>query len=112
MQRTRIQRGGVNLDISSSGKTIWVFRWSITFPDGRRVMRKRVIGTLGKYRSKKSAENAARLFRMNLLDGRTAALATITMRELVAHFLEQELVDRGEEGRAYSTRNRCESVLK
>ncbi len=111
MQRTRIQRGGVNLDISSSGKRIWVFRWRATLPDGRRAMRKRVIGTQEKYRTKAAAENAARGFRMNLLDEGAAALPTITMRDLVAHFCEHEVVDRGEEGKAHSTRNRCESVL-
>ena len=111
MQRTRIQRGGVNLDISSSGKRIWVFRWRVTLPDGRRAMRKRVIGTQEKYRTKAAAENAARVFRMNLLDEGATALTTITMRDLVAHFSEHEMVDRGEEGKAYSTRNRCESVI-
>src|SRR5262250_3069019 len=33
------------------------------------------------------------------------------MKDLVNHFSEHELVDKGEEGRAYSTRDRCESVL-
>src|SRR6202162_2653195 len=33
------------------------------------------------------------------------------MKELVDHFSEHEQVDKGEEGRAYSTRDRCESVL-
>jgi integrase len=32
--------------------------------------------------------------------------------ELVAHFREHELIDLGDEGKAYSTRNRCASVLK
>jgi integrase len=111
MQRTRIQRGGVNLDLSSSGKKIWVFRWRETRPDGRRAPRKRVIGTLEKYPTKNAADNAAKVFRLNLVDRGAAAVATITMQELVAHFSEQELVDKGEEGRAYSTRDRCESVL-
>jgi integrase len=31
--------------------------------------------------------------------------------ELVAHFREHELVDLGDDGKAYSTRNRCNSVL-
>jgi integrase len=31
--------------------------------------------------------------------------------ELVAHFREHELIDLGDEGKAYSTRNRCNSVL-
>jgi integrase len=111
MQRTRIQRGGVNLDTSSSGKKIWVFRWRETRPDGRRAPRKRVIGTLEEYPTKKAAENAARVFRLGLVDRGSAALTKITMQELVTHFCEQEQVDKGEEGRAYSTRDRCESVL-
>src|SRR5689334_23731832 len=31
--------------------------------------------------------------------------------DLVAHFREHELIDLGEEGKSYSTRNRCNSVL-
>lgn len=111
MQRTRIQRGGVNLDVSSSGKSIWVFRWRVTMPDGRRVMRKRLIGSLETYHTKAAAEKAAGVFRMTLLDKGATALTTITIRDLITHFREQELVDRGEEGRAYSTRDRYESVL-
>ena len=111
MQRTRIQRGGVNLDVSSSGKQVWVFRWRETRPDGRRAPRKRVIGTLEEYPTKKSAENAARGFRLNLVDQGAAPPVQITMKELVDHFSEHEQVDKGEEGRAYSTRDRCESVL-
>jgi len=111
MQRTRIQRGGVNLDVSSSGRNVWVFRWRVTMPNGQRVMRKRVIGSLETYRTKTAAEKAAGVFRMTLLDKGATALTTITIRDLVTHFREQELVDRGEEGRAYSTRDRCESVL-
>jgi len=111
MQRTRIQRGGVNLDVSSGGKKIWVFRWRETRLDGRRVLRKRVIGTLEKYPTKEAAEKAARSFRLDLVDRGSAAFVRITMRELVDHFSEHEQVDKGEEGRAYSTRDRCESVL-
>jgi integrase len=111
MQRTRIQRGGVNLDVSSSGKQVWVFRWRETRPDGRRAPRKRVIGTLEEYPTKKAAENAARGFRLDLVDQGSAALVQITMKELVDHFSQHEQVDKGEEGRAYSTRDRCESVL-
>lgn len=94
MQRTRIQRGGVNLDVSSSGEQIWVFRWRETRPDGRRVPRKRVIGTLEEYPTKKAAENAARGFRLNLVDQGSAALVQITMKELVDHFSEHEQVTK------------------
>jgi integrase len=74
-------------------------------------MRKRVIGRLEQHHTKNAAEKAARVFRMNLIDQGTAAVTTITMRDLVAHYREHELVGRGEEGKAYSTRDRCESVL-
>jgi integrase len=35
----------------------------------------------------------------------------VVIGELVAHFREHELIDLGEEGKAYSTRHRCNSVL-
>ena len=35
----------------------------------------------------------------------------IFVGELVTHFREHELIDLGDEGKAYSTRNRCKSVL-
>jgi integrase len=111
MQRTRIQRGGINLDVSSSGKKIWVFRWREIRLDGRRVQRKRVIGTEAQYPTRKAAESAARVFRLDLVDRGSAGQVRITMQELVDHFRKRELVDRGEDGRAYSTRDRCESVL-
>jgi len=111
MQRMRIQKGGVNLDVSSSGKKVWVFRWRETKLDGRRGPRKKVIGTVEEYPTREAAEKAARNFRLDLVDRGSAAFARITMKELVDHFSEHEQIDKGEEGRAYSTRDRCESVL-
>jgi integrase len=35
----------------------------------------------------------------------------VLIGELVAHFREHELIDLGDEGKAYSTRSRCSSVL-
>lgn len=35
----------------------------------------------------------------------------VLIRELVGHFREHELIDLGDEGKAYSTRSRCNSVL-
>ena len=109
--QTRQQRGGVNLDTNSSGKKVWVFRWRENRPDGRRAQRKKVVGTLEQFPTRAAAEKAARIFRLDLIDRGSARLMKITMNELVAHFRQLELVDRGEEGKAYSTRDRCESVL-
>jgi integrase len=41
----------------------------------------------------------------------TTVVGAMNIGELVAHFRAHELVDRGEEGKSYSTRNRCLSVL-
>lgn len=95
MQRTRIQRGGVNLDVSSSGKNVWVFRWRVTMPNGQRVMRKRVIGSLQTYRTKTAAEKAAGVFRMTLLDEGATALTTITVRDLVTHLVSRSSLIAG-----------------
>ena len=111
MPRTRIQAGGINTDISASGKKIWVFRWRETRPDGRRAPRKRVIGTLEEFPTRQSADDAARPFRSNLTDNDSAVITDMTMGELVEHFREHELMNRGDGGRAYSTRNRYQSVL-
>src|SRR5579864_4076248 len=35
----------------------------------------------------------------------------VLIRELVEHFREHELIDLGDDGKAYSTRTRCNSVL-
>jgi len=49
--------------------------------------------------------------RMQASADRQAAERPIFIRELVTHFCEHELIDRGDEGRAHSTRHRCNSVL-
>jgi len=110
--RMRIQHGGVNLDVSASGKPIWVFRWRETRLDGRRAQRKKVIGTFEEYPTKKQAENAARGFRLDLVDQGPAKPVRITMQELVRHFREHELTVDEDGRRAYSTCVRYRSVLK
>ena len=111
MQRTRIQRGGVNLDVSSSGKQIWVFRWRETRPDGRRAAAKKGDRDLGGIPDQKGGRKRSPGISFKPGRSRIGGISKITMRELVTHFSEHEQVDKGEEGRAYSTRDRCESVL-
>jgi len=108
MQRTRIQRGGVNLDISASGKTIWVFqvarhaaRWTTSNAEARdwhvgEIPHEDCCRERGKgvpHELDRPGNDRAD----NHHDARPRG--------------EHELLDRGEEGKAYSTRDRCESVL-
>ena len=58
------------------------------------------------------AEKAAMRFRLAINSGKRNELSsTLTMSQLIAHFREKELVDHGDDGRAYSTRDRYESLL-
>ena len=73
---------------------------------------KKRIGTFDQYKDKAVAEKAAMRFRLAINSGKRNELSsTLTMSQLIAHFREKELVDHGDDGRAYSTRDRYESLL-
>src|ERR1700743_2969009 len=60
-----------------------------------------------------AAEKAATVFRLAINSGKRNELSnTITMSQLIGHFRQRELLDLGEDGRAYSTRDRYECNLK
>jgi len=108
----RYQNGCVILSKNGSGEPVWLFRWYETKPDGERVRRKKVIGTLDQYKNKAAAQKAATGFRLAINSGKKNELSSsITMSQIITHFRERELADLGEDGRAYSTRDRYECNL-
>jgi integrase len=112
LKTARYQNGCVILSTNGSGERIWLFRWYETQADGERIRRKKKIGTLDQYRDKAAAEKAATRFRLAINSGKRNELSrTITMSQLIAHFRERELTDLGDDGRAYSTRDRYDSTL-
>lgn len=112
MTVARYQNGCVGVATNGSGIPVWIFRWYETQPDGERIRRKKQIGTLDHYRTKVAAEKAAIGLRLAINSGKRSELSrSITMKQFVVHFRQKELVDHGEDGRAWSTRDRYESYL-
>lgn len=111
MKKARSQKGSLCLSVNGSGTEVWIFRWWETSTDGRRVRRKRQVGTLEQYKTEEAAEKAVRNWRLVLRANQDGAVSRITMKALIDHFREKELVDKGEDGRAWSTRDRYETYL-
>jgi integrase len=112
MTMARYQNGCVSTATNGSGIPVWIFRWYETQPEGERIRRKKQIGTLDQYRTKAAAEKAAIGLRLAINSGKRSELSrSITMKQLVQHFRQKELADHGEDGRAWSTRDRYESCL-
>jgi integrase len=108
----RYQNGCVSQSTNGSGEPVWIFRWYETQVDGERIRRKKQIGNLDQYKTKAAAEKAAMGLRLAINSGKKNELSrTITMKQLAQHFRERELIDHGEDGRAWSTRDRYESCL-
>jgi integrase len=112
LKTARYQNGCVILSKNGSGEQVWLFRWYETQADGERIRRKKVIGTLDQYKNKTAAQKAATGFRLAINSGKRNELSSsITMSQLITHFRERELADLGDDGRAYSTRDRYECNL-
>jgi len=57
--RNRYQEGTIERVARAKGPDVWVYRWRETGADGKRVQRKRVIGTIAKYRTASKATRAS-----------------------------------------------------
>jgi integrase len=99
------------MSANGSGTSVWIFRWWETLPDGRRVRRKRQVGKLDEYQTEAAAERAVRSWRLAVKANQAGVISGITMKALIDHFRETEMVDKGEDGRAWSTRDRYKGYL-
>jgi integrase len=88
-----------------------MFSWFHIMPTGRRVRRKRQVGTLDQYKTEAAAERAVRSWRLAINSNEVNAFSGITMQDLIDHFRMKELDSSVEQGRAWSTRNRYETYL-
>lgn len=111
MTKARSQNGSLCMDVNGSGTAVWNFRWWETLPDGRRVRRKTQVGTLEQYKTEAAAEKAVRGKRLILMANEGGPVSGITMKAVIDHFREKELVDKGDDGRSWSTRDRYEGYL-
>jgi hypothetical protein len=112
MRKARKQNDSLYMDVNGSKTPVWMFSWQHVLPTGRRVRRKRQVGTLDQFKTEAAAERAVRSWRLAINSNQVHAFSGITMNDVIDHFRQKELVDKGENGRAWSTRDRYESYLE
>jgi len=112
MRKARKQNGSLYMDVNGSKTPVWMFSWQHVLPTGRRVRRKRQVGTLDQYKTEAAAERAVRSWRLAINSNQAHAFSGITMKDLIEHFRLKELAGNGEDRRAWSTRHRYECYLK
>ncbi len=88
MQAQRYQRGSLSLVKRKSQPDTWVFRYYAE-QGGRRIYKKKIIGTVIEFPKRKDAEKAVTQPRVNVNDG--AAFAPMNLEQLVAHYRRVEL---------------------
>ena len=99
-----MQRGSLTIRNRLEGPNVWEFRWSEKGPQGKRVYRKSVIGTVDRYPDSESARAAVAglIAEVNWSDIR-ADSTTMTVAQVARHFEQRELA-RGNTWRSYSTK--------
>ena len=112
MRKARKQNGSLYLGVNGSKTPTWLFSWHHILPNGKHVRRKRVVGTLDQYKTQVAAEKAVRSWRLSINSNQVHAFSGITLQDVIEHFRCKEMVDRGDNGRAWSTRDRYESYLE
>jgi integrase len=111
MKGARKQNGSLYLDTNGSRCPVWMFAWKHVRPDGTRVRKKRQVGTFDQYKTEAAAERAVRRWRLAINSNQVHMFSGITLNDVIEHFRQKELIDKGENGRAYATRDRYESYL-
>jgi integrase len=107
-----MQRGSLIRKNRKQGPDVWQFRWSERGPEGKRVYRKRVIGTVEQYPSDDAARRAVvgLISEINSSDRRMHS-DSMTVAQLCDHFEQRELT-RDNTWRSYATKRSCHAYLK
>ena len=107
-----MQHGSLIKSDRKRGPDVWQFRWAERGPQGRRIYRKRVIGTVFQYSDADAARKAVTglLAEINSRDLRRGPLA-MTVAEVCDHFDQRELT-KDNNWRSYSTKKTYKAYLK
>ncbi len=99
-----MQRGSLIKIERKLGPAVWQFRWSDKGPQGKRIYRKQVIGTVEEYEDAEAARRFVKGLFSELTHGELRATpVTMTGSALCKHFQNLELaID--DNWRSYSTR--------
>jgi integrase len=104
-----MQHGSLIQTSRKRGPDVWLFRWSEKDGEGKRIYRKRVIGTVEEYVSCDAARSsiATLIAKVNSANPRTVT-DSMTFAQLCAHFEQREL-EMNNTWRSYATK-RCYAV--
>jgi integrase len=103
-KRMRYQQGCVARERRSNGPDVWIFRWRELNPNGLRINRKVVVGTVEQYAVRAAAQKAADALRIHVnKETPRSILQPLTCEQLIAHYVERELAE-GNHRKAYSTK--------
>jgi integrase len=103
-KRIRYQQGCVARERRSNGPDVWIFRWRELNPNGQKINRKAVIGTVEQYPARAAVQKAADAFRIHVnKETPRAALHPLTCEQLITHYVDRELSE-GNCTKAHSTK--------
>ena len=104
--RTLYQRGYLRLGHRKTRPACWEFLWWDNVPEGRRVRRKAIIGTVLQYPNVEDAWQASNGLRVSINEARNRQREQlITVADLIDHYTKTELaIDLGDEGKSPATR--------
>jgi integrase len=98
-----MQQGSLIRGARMRGPDVWLFRWADRGPCGKRIYRKRVIGTVCQYTDAESArKSVAGLLTEINKNGFKRFARLMTVAEVCDHFIQRELT-RDNLWRSYST---------
>jgi integrase len=106
-----MQRGSLAMVSRKEGPAVWQFRWSEKDLQGSRVQRKRVIGTVERYRDEGAARSAVTVLLQEINSHKLRmGPRSITVAQLCHHFEQRELATENV-WRSYATKKTYRSYL-
>ena len=107
-----MQQGSIIRCERKHGPAVWQFRWSETRPQGQRIYRKRVVGTVEEYVNSEAVRESVKVLIARPGPAiRQMTPVAMTVGELCQHFQQRELV-QDDNWRSYSTRRNYYFLLK
>jgi integrase len=107
-----MQQGSIIRSERKHGPAVWQFRWSDIGPQGQRVYRKRVVGTVEEYASAQAIRDSVKglIAKPRSRDDLRMKPVAMTVADLCQHFQQRELV-HDDNWRSYSTRRNYSFLL-
>jgi integrase len=113
MNRPRYQLGTLYSEPRKNGPDVWVYRWRETDGQGRRTLRKQIVGTVRELRTQADAQRAVETLRINI-NRHTVEHGgpPQTVGTLVEHYRLKEMPMDTHEGKTRGTKLVYDSNLK